>query len=144
MTDISDGPIDSVLEGYDKPYDSETCDDLMLNNLFSKYGFADGNDPRADAIHASFSTRLKEHGYDNERIGSVHNRRVWSICVDGSWYTTELLPWGGEWALLGVVEGSMSGDENKKIPVPDDLKKAIMDFLPTAYEMMHPRNLPQR
>lgn len=132
---------DHILTGYDEPYNSETCDSVMMNNLFSKYGFADGDDPRADGIHAAFSEHLRKSGYENQILGSVHNRRVSFIEVERVWYTTELLPWGEDWTLLTAVEGIMNGDETKPIAVPDDLKQCILDFLPTAYDMMHPRNL---
>lgn len=141
MTDDLNSPVDSVLSGYDKPYDSEQCDSVMLNNLFSKYGFADGNDPRADTIHKALSEHLLAAGYPNKIIGSVHNRRVSSVEINGKWYTTENLPWGEDWILLGEQEEDMHGNENDQIPAPEQLKQSILEFLPIGYKMMRPDNL---
>jgi hypothetical protein len=104
---------------------------LMLNNLFSKYGFNDGEDPQSDAVHQAFSEYLRQKGYENTIVSTPHNRRVTSIKVGDSWYSTELLKWGTEWVLL-------KQDDGIETTVPSKLKTVIIEFLPTAMRMSNP------
>lgn len=126
--------------GYNEPYDSapESHASTMMNNLFSKYGFFDGDHPRAEIIQEAFSDHLRSHGYENEILGSVHNRRVYKIRIHDKWYGTDLLPWGTDWSLIEATDEDPQ-DDTPKIPVPQELQQVILDFLPTGWEMMHPK-----
>jgi hypothetical protein len=101
-------------------------DDEVLGELFDKFGLNDGDLPGSDDIQSRFSRHLEQHGFENGRVASLHNRRVASIPVRDRWLRTAPL---SEEPPVWCLEDSDTGEE---VDVPERLGEAIRQFLPLA------------
>lgn len=112
---------------------------LAMNNLFSKYGMADGEWLYATELQSMFSKYLDVMEFEHEGLSTLHNKRVYAFKINGTWYLTETLAYvmsedDENWRLVvPAAPDALYGKEpEESIPVPDELKKAILAFVPTA------------
>lgn len=100
------------------------------NDLFSKYGFDDGDAPYADIIQRAFEVHLTAAGFEVRRLEtSLHNRRVIEVELNGHWFSTEMLRFDPP--KLWDNEAEEDGPD-----APEALIAAIDEFLPVAHAML--------